>query len=73
LRLRRLSSPQAASSGRAACELLEDDRAHECAEGPVRIAWAMADRSDTRDEIRDDGISRSDLVDCDALSGWRHR
>jgi hypothetical protein len=29
----------------------------------------MADRSDTRDEIRDDGISRSDLVDCYAQSG----
>jgi hypothetical protein len=35
---------------------------------PVRIAWAMADRSDTRHEIRDDGISRSDLLDCDAQS-----
>jgi hypothetical protein len=38
--------------GRAACELLEDDRTHECAEGT----------------IRDDGISRTDLVDCDAQS-----
>jgi hypothetical protein len=28
----------------------------------------MADRSDTRHEIRDDGISRSDLVDCDPES-----
>ena len=49
-------------------ELLEDDRTHECAEGPIRIAWAMADQSDMRHEIRDDGISRSDLVDCDAQS-----
>jgi len=46
--------------------LLEDDCTHERAEGPVRIAWAMADRSDTRHEFRDDAISRSDLVDCDA-------
>jgi len=29
-------------------------------------AVAMADPSDTCHEIRDDGISRSDLVDCDA-------
>jgi hypothetical protein len=36
--------------------------------GPIRIAWAMADQSDTRHEIRNDGISRSDLVDCDAQS-----
>jgi hypothetical protein len=43
-------------------------RTHECAEGPIRIAWAMADQSDLRHEIRDDAISRSDLVDCDAQS-----
>ena len=55
--------------GRAACELLEDDRTHERPEGPVRIAWAVADRSDTSHEFRDDAISRSDLVDCDAQSG----
>jgi hypothetical protein len=46
-----------------ACSLLVDR--NEC---PVRIAWAMADQSETRHEIRDDGISRSDLVDCDAQS-----
>jgi hypothetical protein len=28
----------------------------------------MADQSDLRHEIRDDAISRSDLVDCDAQS-----
>jgi hypothetical protein len=28
----------------------------------------MADQSDMRHEIRDDGISRRDLVDCDAQS-----
>jgi hypothetical protein len=34
----------------------------------IQIAWRSADDSDTRHEIRDDGISRSDLVDCDAQS-----
>jgi hypothetical protein len=34
----------------------------------VRIAWAMADRSGPRDEIREDGVSRSDLVDSDPES-----
>jgi len=29
----------------------------------------MVDRADTRHEIREDGVSRSDLVDCDAQSG----
>ena len=49
--------------GRAAGELLEDDRAHERAERPVRVARAVADRADAGDEVGEDGVARSDLVD----------
>ena len=48
---------------RAAGELLEDDRAHERGERPVRVARAVADRPDARDEVGEDGIARCDLVD----------
>jgi hypothetical protein len=45
------------------CELLVDDRADERAEGAVRVAWAMGDRSDAGDEPSEHGIARGNLVD----------
>ena len=49
--------------GRAAGELLEDDRADERAEGAVRVARPVADRPDAGDEVGEHGIARGDLVD----------
>jgi len=34
-----------------------------CREGPVRVARAVADRPDPRDEIGENGIAGCDLVD----------
>src|SRR5205823_13351258 len=48
---------------RAAGELLEDDRTSERGEGPVRVARAVPDRTDTRDEVGEDRVARGDLVD----------
>jgi hypothetical protein len=45
------------------CELLVDDRADERAEGAVRVAWAMGDRSDAGDEPSEHGIARGNLAD----------
>ncbi len=47
----------------AAGELLEDDRAHEGGERPVRVARPVADRADAGDEVGENGVARSDLVD----------
>jgi hypothetical protein len=44
-------------------ELLEDDRAHEGGERPVRVAWPVADRADAGDEVGKHGIARCGLVD----------
>ena len=48
---------------RAAGQLLEDDRAHERAERPVRVARPVPDRADAGDEVGEHGVARSDLVD----------
>ena len=49
--------------GGAAGELLEDDRAHERGERPVRVARPVADRADAGDEVGEHGVARRDLVD----------
>ena len=54
------------------CELLVDDRADERAEGAVRVAWAMSDRSDAADEPGEHGIARGNLVDRRLERGPRH-
>jgi hypothetical protein len=45
------------------CQLPVDDGADERAEGAVRVAWAMGDRSDTGDELSEHRIARDNLVD----------
>ena len=45
------------------CQLLVDEGADACAEGAVRVAWAMGDRSDAGDEPSEHGIARGNLVD----------
>jgi hypothetical protein len=44
-------------------ELLVDDGADERAEGAVRVAGAMGDRSDAGDDLTEHGIARGNLVD----------
>jgi hypothetical protein len=43
--------------------LLVDDGADERAEGAVRVAGAMGDRSDAGDELSEHGIACGNLVD----------
>ena len=45
------------------CQLLVDDGADERAEGAVRVAGAMGDRSDAGDELSEHGIACDNLVD----------
>src|SRR5262249_50922882 len=59
--------------GGAAGELLEDDRARERRERPVRVTRPVADRADAGDEVGENGIPRSDLVDRRHQRSRRHR
>jgi hypothetical protein len=43
--------------------LLEDDRARERGERPIRIARPVANRPDAGDEVGEHRIARCDLVD----------
>src|SRR5262249_25214878 len=49
--------------GRPSRELLEDDRADQRAERPVRVARRVADRPHSSDERREHGIAGGNLVD----------